>query len=102
LDLKTEIRKAVDSGEVFFGFNNALKLLQEEKAQVVVVSNNIEEERKKDLSLAGKEKIIEFPGDNNDLGRVCGKPFAISTLAITKLGKSKIMGFVGGENENRK
>lgn len=89
-DIARSLRVAVTTGEVLFGFTQSKKAVTKKHAKLVVVARNCPTEQIDHLKKAGA-KIHEFEGSNFDLGAVCGKPFAVSTLAVVKAGESDIL-----------
>ena len=83
--LTEEIQNAVKTKTIAIGFRDSIKTIKNGKFKVVVVSNNIPQEMKKELESSlksGKDKVEVFNGSSKDLGVFCGKPFPISTLVI--------------------
>jgi large subunit ribosomal protein L30e len=89
-DFARSLRVAVTTGEVLFGYTQSRKAVSKKKATLVVVARNCPAEQVDDLKKAGA-KVHQFEGSNFDLGAVCGKPFAVSTLAVVKAGESDIL-----------
>ncbi|MEM0106741.1 MAG: 50S ribosomal protein L30e [Candidatus Micrarchaeaceae archaeon] len=93
-DIASEVRLAVDSGNVVLGANSVAKAMHENKAKLVIAVTNSKQNNLLDIEhmakIAGiKVSIIE--GTPNALGAVCGKPYQISMLAIIDEGNSKIL-----------
>ncbi len=89
-DIARSLRMAVTTGEVKFGFTQAKKAVKGKHAKLVVVAKNCPAEHR-DALKAGGAKVHEYEGTNFDLGAVCGKPFAVSALAVVKAGESDIL-----------
>lgn len=89
-DIARSLRVAVTTGEVKFGFTQAKKAVKAKQAKLVVVARNCPPKHREALA-GGGAKVHEFAGSNFDLGAVCGKPFAVSSLAILKPGESDIL-----------
>lgn len=89
-DIARSLRVAVTTGEVKFGYTQAKKAVKKKQAKLVVVSKNCPPGHRDALRADGA-KIHEFEGSNFDLGAVCGKPFAVSALAVLKAGESDIL-----------
>lgn len=89
-DIARSLRVAVSTGEVLFGFTQAKRAVEKKAARLVVVARNCPEEFVGQMRKAGA-KVHAFEGTNFDLGAVCGKPFAVSTLAVVKPGESDIL-----------
>ncbi len=89
-DISRSLRLAVSTGEVLFGFAQAKRAVGARAAKLVVVAKNCPEDFIEHLRKAGA-KVHAFDGTNFDLGAACGKPFAVSTLAVVKPGESDIL-----------
>lgn len=90
--LENSLRLAVQTGKVVFGHDKTMKLADEKKTKLIVVASNY----KKDKRLVEKNTyngvpIIRFHGTNVELGRICGKKFAVSVLGIIDPGNSNIL-----------
>ncbi len=89
MDVRREIRVAVNTGEATFGVKEALENLDEGNAEMLIVARNCPEEK-----FSGEEyedvPIYHFRGTNQELGSTVGKPFAISTIAILDSGQSNV------------
>lgn len=94
MDLNKEIRRAVDTGKVSFGYDSCKKIVLAGNGKLVVVASNLEQNRKETLNqlvqVEGK-KLIEYPGTGLELGSVCGKPFVVSAMIVLEEGKSIIV-----------
>lgn len=81
MDLDTEIGKAAREDRVVVGFNETFKKL-DSLDSVVLASNAPVELAEKIRKEAGEDKILEFDGNNEDLGSICGKPFSASVVGL--------------------
>jgi large subunit ribosomal protein L30e len=88
-DLARALKTVVTTGKAKFGLEETRRAIASGTARLVVVAENCPD---KEL-LAGPLKVrrIIYPGDNLALGAACGKPFAISCLAVLDPGSSDIM-----------
>ncbi|MFA6269185.1 MAG: 50S ribosomal protein L30e [archaeon] len=94
VDTNKEIRRAVDTGKVSFGYKEAKKKLLAGEGEMVIVSANMpknERETIKQIANIESKKFFEYPANGMVLGSVCGKPFVISTMLILEEGKSKVL-----------
>ena len=89
-DIARSLRLAVTTGEVRFGYTQSKKAMKSKQAKLIVVAKNCPAEHRRALT-GGGAKLHEFEGTNFDLGAVCGKPFAVSSLAVVKAGESDIL-----------
>ena len=94
VDLSKELRRAVETGKVNFGFESTQKNLLQGKAKAIIFAKNIPLQKKEKIIIYCKKaeiKQIEFAGNSVELGKVCGKQFNISCLSILEQGNSKIL-----------
>lgn len=80
-----DIQSALKAGRVIIGYNESIKFIKTNKPNLIVIADNIPEDRKeiveRDASAGGVEVKI-FEGDSTQLGLICGKSFPISILVI--------------------
>ena len=88
IDIGRGLRRAITTGTVRFGLEQTNKAMEGGEAKLVIVSNNCP---KDSIKRAEGIKVIEFQGNNMELGAACGKPFSISALAVVDPGDSNIM-----------
>ncbi|MBN2127008.1 MAG: 50S ribosomal protein L30e [Candidatus Diapherotrites archaeon] len=94
MDANKEIRRAVDTGKIVFGFKETEKESMIGKAKMIILAKNIEQDKKEKMenySKIGKIPIYSFEGTAKELGAICGKPFHINTLAVLDKGKSDVL-----------
>jgi large subunit ribosomal protein L30e len=94
MDIPKEIRRAVDTGTVSFGYRNAEKNILKGKGEIVIISRNCPQrlsERIRHYSQIAGIPFFEFEGSALELGSICGKPFMVSTLLVLDKGKSKVL-----------
>ncbi|MDD5148760.1 MAG: 50S ribosomal protein L30e [Candidatus ainarchaeum sp.] len=94
IDANKEIRRAVDTGEVEFGFKQSEKNVLKGNAELIILSSNVQKrimEKMRHYCAAAGTPLYNFPGKSVELGSVCGKPFVISCLCIGKAGKSRVL-----------
>ena len=92
---------AVKTGKVLFGANSTIKNVMTGKVRLAIIASNCPDEIRKKIEryckLSGIPLIVS-PRNNVELGRVCGKPFSISALAIRDPGDSDILKMAEGKN----
>ena len=88
IDEARALKLAVDTGTVWLGASDVRKAIAAKKARLVVVASNAPAEA---VHAAGGVKVHTFPGTNAELGAACGKPFAVSALAVLEPGESNIL-----------
>ena len=100
-DLNRAISTAVKTGKVLFGVNTVLNSAATGKVRLLVVASNLSEETRDEIQrhceMSGVT-LVSYPKSSVDLGRLCGKPFSISALAIRDPGDSEIMALTEEEN----
>jgi large subunit ribosomal protein L30e len=98
VDVQKEIRRAVDTGTVAFGFRGAEKNILKGKGEIVIISRNCPRrlsERIRHISQIARIPFFEFDGSALELGSICGKPFLVSALLVLEKGKSKVLDLTG-------
>lgn len=98
VDAPKEIRRAVDTGVVAFGFRSAEKNILKGKGEIVIISRNCPprlSERIRHISQMAGIPFFEFEGSALELGSICGKPFLVSALLVLEKGKSKVLDLSG-------
>ncbi len=92
VEIEKLLKNTVKKGKVKFGLKETKQAINDEKAKLVIISNNcpFKEEIKKE---ADKKKTPIFDSKSNsiDLGYTCGKAFAVSTFAIIDDGGTNIL-----------
>jgi large subunit ribosomal protein L30e len=91
MDFNASLRRAIKTGNVILGQNNTEKCINEGKAQMVVVAGNCPAAFKAKLAEKKDVFIHTFEGSSVALGKACGKPFMVSTLAVVTPGESDIL-----------
>ena len=89
IDVARALKTASTTGDIRFGLEQTRKSLKSGEAKLVVIASNCP--AKDELATAGTVKTYVFPGTNVELGAACGKPYAISALAIVRPGDSNIL-----------
>ncbi|MHC1567201.1 MAG: 50S ribosomal protein L30e [Candidatus Syntropharchaeia archaeon] len=91
MDLDRRLRTVIKTGKVVIGSRETLKMVRNGKAKLVIVASNCPEEVRREI---GEVTVFEYPGKNTELGPACGKPFAISALAVIDSGDFEISDFL--------
>lgn len=91
MDIKREIRVAVNTGEVDFGLKEALKNIEEDNCNLLIVASNCPDERMLEKDEFDGIPIYHFKGNNQALGSAAGKPFPMSIISILDAGDSNIL-----------
>lgn len=80
-NINARLQLVMKSGKYQFGYNQALKILRNGKAKLVIIANNIPPLRKSEIEYYGmlsKTGVHHFNGGNIELGTACGKYFRVS------------------------
>jgi len=91
MDFNASLRRAIKTGNVILGQHETQKSIKEGKAQIVVVAQNCPEKFRTQLKSYQNLFIHIFEGSSVALGKACGKPFMVSTLAVVDPGESDIL-----------
>ncbi|MFX1487282.1 MAG: 50S ribosomal protein L30e [Promethearchaeota archaeon] len=94
IDVDKALRITIKSGKIIIGSKRTLEDIKKGKTKLVIMASNVPSEISKDIEYyakIGKIPTYVYPGTSWDLGSVCGKPFMVSTLAITDPGDSNIL-----------
>jgi ribosomal protein L30E len=80
--LTEEIQSAVKSSRAIFGYRESIKFIKLYSPRLVVVANNLPEERRRELEHNAKSKVEIFSGSSRELGTFCGVPYPVSVLVV--------------------
>ena len=100
-DLNTALAMAVKTGKILFGANSTLESAMSGKVRLVVAASNCPKNLRAELERHCKLSKIPFlvyPRTSVELGRLCGKPFVVSALAVRDPGDSDILEIARQEN----
>lgn len=81
MSLTDEVRAAIKAGKAIVGFRKSVKYLKLKKPKMLIVAKNIPERMKERIETCGVKMVI-YEGDSKKLGRVCGKPYPVSTVTL--------------------
>ncbi|MGQ9719094.1 MAG: ribosomal L7Ae/L30e/S12e/Gadd45 family protein [Nitrososphaerales archaeon] len=90
-DLEKVLRTVVKTGKVVIGSKEALRSVKGSK--IVIYSSSLSEEK---ISKVVKEckslevPLMKFEGTSVDLGRICGRLYPISVMAIKSPGEGDL------------
>jgi large subunit ribosomal protein L30e len=92
MDVQRSLRTVIATGRALIGADQTLKAVNQGEARLVILAQNSPQAQ---LIRAAAEKksvpVYDFDGMGTQLGPACGKPFAISALAVLEAGESDIM-----------
>lgn len=86
-DIITTIKDMLGDEKLVLGTEKSMDLLRKGKLKTIVISSNAPEVVKEDIETyasMNKTQVIVVEENNEQLGTVCKKPFAISVLSITQ------------------
>jgi large subunit ribosomal protein L30e len=92
--MNSKLALVMKSGKALLGYKNTLKSLRQGKAKLVFIASNTLPLTKSEIEyycMLGKVEVHHYSGDNNELGRACGKMHAVSALSILDVGDSDIL-----------
>ena len=88
MDLNRALRTAAKTGEVQFGIAQAKKAIETSQGKLIVIASNCPSPELKEQTAI---PVVEFPGNNRELGTACGKPFSVSVVTVITPGDSQIL-----------
>ena len=92
MDVQRSLRTVIATGKALIGADQTLKAVQNGEAKLVVIASNSPSADNIRAAAADKSvPVHDFAGMGTQLGPACGKPFAISSLAIVDAGESDIL-----------
>ena len=80
-----ELQSALKKQHAILGYRESIKFIKLESPKLIVVANNIQEEKRKELEHNAKTaqtKIETFEGNSKELGTFCGVPYPVSVLVV--------------------
>lgn len=86
MDVNRVLRNLVEAGDAILGAKRTIRSMEEDRAQVVVLASTAAEKHRtriEELSSDREIPIYDYPGGADTLGPAVGKPFLVSTMAIT-------------------
>jgi large subunit ribosomal protein L30e len=92
MDVQRSLRTVIATGKVVVGADQTAKAVDGGKAKLVILATNAPNAQA--LREAAQKKrvpIYAFEGMGTELGPACGKPFAISALAVLDAGTSDVL-----------
>jgi large subunit ribosomal protein L30e len=94
-DVETNLKVAMETGDVLYGKNTVLKHLRQNKAEMLITANNVPYELMSELRhmnnlLDDEIFIYQYNGSSWDLGLALGNPYMVSIVAILDYGDSEL------------
>ena len=92
MDVQRSLRTVIATGKVLIGADQTAKAVSRGEAKMVILAQNAP--HAEDIRAAAAKKrvpVYAFEGMGTQLGPACGKPFAISALAVLDAGQSDVL-----------
>lgn len=92
MDVQRSLRTVIATGKVVVGADQTAKAVEKGQAKLVILATNAPDAEGL-RAAAGKKRVpvYAFEGMGTELGPACGKPFAISALAVLDAGTSDVL-----------
>lgn len=92
MDVQRSLRTVFATGKVLVGSDQTAKALARGEAKLVILATNAPDAEGLRAAAAKKRvPVYAFEGMGTALGPACGKPFAISALAVLDAGSSDVL-----------
>lgn len=81
------IKEKLKQERVVLGFKAVMKFIKTGQPELVIIANNLPEEKRKMLEYnakMSKVRVEKYPDDSFSLGLLCGKPFSVGVLAVKR------------------
>jgi large subunit ribosomal protein L30e len=92
MDVQRSLRTVIATGKVLIGADQTQKAVSRGEAKLVILATNAP--NGEDIKSAAQKKripVYQFDGMGTQLGPACGKPFAISAIAVLDVGQSDVL-----------
>jgi large subunit ribosomal protein L30e len=93
MDIKTELTVLRRTGKFVMGFRQSYLAMLRRESKVVLVAKDCPDEFRRELSSASRMtgvQVVETDLSSLELGRLRGKPFHVSTVAVLDPGTSSL------------
>lgn len=94
LNFESELKTLLRTGKVVLGTRRTLKMVKNGKVKMVIIASTLRQDLKDDIKTYAKLSnipVYEYGGSGYDLGKLCGKPFMVSTIGVIDPGDSRII-----------
>ncbi len=92
MDVQRSLRTVIATGTVVIGADQTQKKIDAGEAKLVVLADNCPHgDAIRAAADTKRVPVYGFKGMGTDLGPACGKPFAISALAVLDAGQSDVL-----------
>ncbi|KAG5856971.1 hypothetical protein ANANG_G00013580 [Anguilla anguilla] len=92
--INSRLQLVMKSGKYVLGYKQALKMIRQGKAKLIILANNCPNLRKSEVeyyAMLAKTGVHHYSGNNIELGTACGRYYRVCTLAIIDPGDSDII-----------
>ena len=92
MDVQRSLRTVIATGKVLIGADQTAKAVEKGQAKLVILATNAPNGDALRAAAAKKRvPVYAFEGMGTQLGPACGKPFAISAIAVLDAGTSDVL-----------
>ena len=94
VNFENELKTLLRTGKVIFGTRRTLKMVKNGKVKMVIIASTLRQDLKDDIKTYAKLAnipVYEYGGSGYELGKLCGKPFMISTIGVIDPGDSRLL-----------
>jgi len=94
MDVKNQLKVAIESGKVCLGSNKTVDSLLNDNPKLVLAANNCPKKKYETLSYycgLSKVPLVNLPQTSLELGSGLGRPHPISAVAVLDEGDSQIL-----------
>ncbi|MFB6088316.1 MAG: ribosomal L7Ae/L30e/S12e/Gadd45 family protein [Candidatus Aenigmatarchaeota archaeon] len=81
--IEEEIKQEKANENLVIGFKEVKRSVGKDKIEKVILANNCPEDLRKSIDKL-KVEVVQSDMNNKEIGTVCGKPFNISVLGLSK------------------
>lgn len=92
--INNKLQLVMKSGKTTLGYKTVIKSLRTNKVKMVIVSSNTPALRKSEIdyyAMLAKCQVVNYAGNNTELGTACGKYFRVGAMGILEAGDSDIL-----------
>ena len=92
--INTRLALVMKSGKYNLGYKTTIKSLRQGKSKLVLIANNCPALRKSEIeyyAMLAKCQVVNYAGNNTELGTACGKYFRVGAMGILEAGDSDIL-----------
>jgi large subunit ribosomal protein L30e len=91
MSIENSLKLVVQTGKLVYGHDKSVKNAKEKKAKMLIVAKDCKNKEMLEKNVYLGIPVLHYPGTSVELGRVCGKRFAVGVLAVLDPGTSNIL-----------